>query len=82
MDYTLIFFLIFLIIWLYFLDYSFIRKEIGFSYLQVGLMIPLVIYLAHNSYVMSFVFGYLFCIVLVATSVYALTVNMDDLKEK
>lgn len=45
-------------------------------------MIPLVIYLAHNSYVMSFVFGYLFCIVLVATSVYALTVNMDDLKEK
>jgi len=82
MDYTLIFFLLFTIIWLYFLDYSFIRKEKGFSYLQVALMIPLVIYLAHNSYVMGFVYGYLFCFVFVVTSIYALAVNMVDLKEK
>jgi hypothetical protein len=82
MDYTLIFFLLFTLIWLYFLDYSFIRKEKGFSYLQVGLMIPLVIYLSHNSFVMGFIFGYLFCAVFVITSIYALAVNMIDLEEK
>jgi len=82
MDYTLIFFLLFTLIWLYFLDYSFIRKEKGFSYLQLGLMIPLVIYLAHNSFVTGFVFGYLFCAVFVITSIYALAVNMIDLEDK
>lgn len=82
MDYQLIFFLLFTFIWLYFLDYSFIRKEKGFSYLQVGLMIPLVIYLAHNSYVMNFVYGYIFCFVFVVVSIYALAVNMIDLKEE
>lgn len=81
MDYQLIYFILFTLIWLYFLDYSFIRKEKGFSYLQVGLMIPLAIYISANSYINSFVFGYLFTFIICVTSIYSLAVNMVDLKE-
>lgn len=81
-DYNVIFFILFLIVWLIMLYFSFIRKEKGFSYLQMGLMIPLVVYLVHNSFVNSFIFGYLFSFVFVVTSIYALAVNMIDLESK
>jgi len=82
LDYQLIFFLIFFMLWLYFLDYSFIRKEKGFSYLQFGIMIPLAIYISANSYIQSFIFGHLFTFIICVTSIYALAVNMLDLKSE
>jgi hypothetical protein len=81
-DYTFLFFLIFFMLWLYFIDLSLSRKEIGITYLQFGLVIPLTIYLADNVYISGFLFGWLFVFIPILCSIIILATNFNDIKKK
>lgn len=79
LDYSLIYFIIFFVFWIYMLELTIDNNDkIAFNYLQFGLMIPLVISLANNSYVTSFVLGYLFCFVVGILSLYVLTIRITQ----
>jgi hypothetical protein len=81
-DYAFLFFLIFFMLWLYFIDLSLSRKEIGFSYLQFGLVIPLTIYLADSVYINGLIFGWLFVFIPLLASIIILATNFNDIKNK
>lgn len=81
-DYTFLFFLLFFFLWLYLMDMSYTRKEIVFSYATIGLSIPLLIYIANNSYINGFVFGYIFAFIPMILSFFSLSINITDLKGK
>lgn len=81
MDYTYIFLLMIFILWLYFIELSLTRKERGYNYLQFVLSFPLMVFLANNSYLEGFVFGYVFVLSVGIASIYILATNMLEFKK-
>lgn len=83
-DYSFIYFLLFFVFWIYMLDVSRVNfNMIGFNYLQLGIAIPLIIFIANSSYINGFVFGYLFCFVIGVVSLYMIVIKIfDDIKQK
>jgi hypothetical protein len=75
MDYQLIFFLLFFVLWLYVVELSLENKSKNkaFIYMQFILCVPLVIFIGSNAYAQSFIFGYVFCLIPLIISVYILS---------
>jgi uncharacterized protein YacL len=73
MESQILFFLINFVLWIYLLDECLNNKENkGFLFLQFGLSIPLIIFIANNSYINSFVFGYIFAFIPMLISIYVM----------
>lgn len=68
-------------LWIYFIELSLSRKERGFNYMQFVLSFPLMVFLANNSYLSGFVFGYIFVSVIGIASIYILATNMLEFKK-
>lgn len=72
-DYNLIYFIIFFMFWIFLLSIAIEKgNKIGFKYIQFIFSMPLIIFIANNSYINSFVFGYVFCFAIGILSLYVL----------
>ena len=85
MDYSYLFLLLIFVLWIYFIELSLSYKEFTFSIMQFIIAIPLEIFLANNSYMSGFVFGYLVVVTIVFSSIFILAYNflsIKNIKEK
>jgi uncharacterized integral membrane protein len=70
-DYILVYFIVLFLFWIFLLELTVTKKEyVALKYIQFIFSIPLIISLAHNSYVQSFVMGYAFCFAIGILSLY------------
>lgn len=75
-DYNTLYFILFFIFWVYLLDLTIEKKDyIAFKYIQFIFVMPLIVFLANNSYVQDFIFGYVICGLLALISLYVLVMD-------
>lgn len=82
MDYSYLFMLLIFVLWIYFIELSLSYKQFAFSIMQFMISIPLQIFLASDSYLSGFVFGYIVVLVILFSSIFIVAYNWDETKTK
>lgn len=72
-DENTVYLIILFVFWLYLVDLSITKKEVGYKYLQFVFMFPLVIYFSSLAFVQNLVFGYAISFVIGIFSLYVLS---------
>jgi hypothetical protein len=69
------------ILWIYFVQLSLDKKEKGFSYMELILSFPLMIFISTTSYFTSSIFGYVFVFIIGCSSIYICSINLLEIKK-